>query len=253
LLTALLMHEVLPAPSGRPLNIVIGSGKRVLQAFKLTLEAGKWILKTPFALVIILIGVVFDSCLRMAATLTSEYYRLIHLPEASFGLIGSAIAVMGLFVPHLALVLVEKRTPLFNLIVMTVPALIGLTGMALFLPTLVGVIPIVLISSTMYLLRFFQSHYLNQITTSAQRATVLSFKGLSMNLTYGIVGGLYSLLVGRLRSTIAATGATPEKLEEAVFKAAMGWFPWAFAAAFAVVMVYVVWMFRRAAASEQPL
>jgi hypothetical protein len=73
-----------------------------------------------------------------------------------------------------------------------------------------------------------------------------------MNLTYGIVGALYSLLVGRLRSTIAATGATPEKIEEAVFTAAMGWFPWAFAAALAVVMVYVVWMIRRAAASQQP-
>jgi len=111
-----------------------------------------------------------------------------------------------------------------------------------------------LISSTMYLLRFFQSHYLNRITTSDQRATVLSFKGLSMNLAYGIVGVLYSLLVGRLRLTMAPTvmGATTEKLEEAAFTAAMGWFPWAFAAALAVVMVYVVWMFRRTGAAEQP-
>jgi len=74
-----------------------------------------------------------------------------------------------------------RNVRLFILIVMTVPAFIGLADMALFLPTLVGVIPIVLISSTMYLLRFFQSHYLNRITTSDQRATVLSFKGLSMN------------------------------------------------------------------------
>ena len=126
--------------------------------------------------------------------------------------------------------------------------------MALFLPTLVGVIPIVLISSTMYLLRFFQSHYLNRITTSEQRATVLSFKGLSMNLAYGIVGVLYSLLVGRLRTTIAPTitEATPKKLEEAAFTAAMGWFPWAFAVALAVVMVYVVWTFRRNGPAEQP-
>ena len=147
-----------------------------------------------------------------------------------------------------------RNVRLFNLIVMTVPAFIGLAGMALFLPTLVGVIPIVLISSTMYLLRFFQSHYLNRITTSDQRATVLSFKGLSMNLAYGIVGGLYSLLVGRLRYTMApaVTGATPEKLEEEAFTAAMGWFPWAFAAALAVVLVYVVWTFRRTGAAEQP-
>jgi hypothetical protein len=99
----------------------------------------------------------------------------------------------------------------------------------------------------MYLLRFFQSHYLNRITTSDQRATVLSFKGLSMNLAYGIVGVLYSLLVGRLRYTLApaVTGAATEKLEAAAFTAAMAWFPWAFAAALAIVLVYVVWTLRR--------
>ena len=55
-----------------------------LQAFKLTLQAGGWILKTPFALIIIFAGLMFDNCIRMVITLCSQYYRLISLPEASF-------------------------------------------------------------------------------------------------------------------------------------------------------------------------
>jgi MFS family permease len=60
----------------------------IWQAFKIPLQAGGWILQTPFALVIILAGLMFDNCIRMVVTLGSQYYRLINLPEASFGLIG---------------------------------------------------------------------------------------------------------------------------------------------------------------------
>ena len=44
----------------------------------------------------------------------------------------------------------------------------------------------------MFLLGFFVSHYLNQVTSSEQRATVLSFKGLSFNLAYAGIGLLYT-------------------------------------------------------------
>ena len=202
-------------------------------------------MKTPVALFIILVGLVFDSCLRMAITLASQYYRLIQLPEATFGLIGSVVAVVGLFVPRLARAMVNNRSPEFNLVVMTVLAVCGLAGMTLFLPR-IGIIPVVLIAAAMYMLRFFQSHYLNQITASAQRATVLSFKGLSMNLAYGVVGILYSLLVAYLRANVSGSDAqaqelTAEAIENMVFVKAMGWFPWYFSLTVAVVLVYGVW------------
>ena len=47
----------------------------IWQAFKLTLQAGGWILKTPFALVIILAGLMFDNCVRMLTTLTIVRHR----------------------------------------------------------------------------------------------------------------------------------------------------------------------------------
>lgn len=65
---------------------------------------------TPFALAIIMYAMVLDHTLRMVVTLTSQYYRLIQLPESIFGLIGSAIALLGLVVPRLARFMTERYT-----------------------------------------------------------------------------------------------------------------------------------------------
>ncbi|UCF89887.1 MAG: MFS transporter [Desulfobacterales bacterium] len=228
LATALRMHEV-----GEAVKRGAAPNKRhhqtITRAFKLTLQAGGWILRTPWALVIILAGLVFDNCIRMIITLNSQYYRLIRLPEASFGLIGSGIAVLGLFVPRLARKMVRRYSPNFNLHVMAGLTILGLVGMTFFLP-LWGLIPVLLLFSVMYLGRFFQSHYLNQVTPSHQRATVLSFKGLSFNLAYGLIGLLYSFLLIRLRSQAASDypALVGVELENRVFMASLNWFPWYF-------------------------
>ena len=205
------------------------SRKTIVQAFELTLQASIWILKTPFAFVVIFAGLIFDSCIRMVITLCSQYYRLISLPEASFGLIGSALAVLGLVIPKLAHKMVDRHSARFNLGVMSALTLIGLIGMTLFVPV-IGLLPVALLSAVMYLSRFFESHYLNRITASHQRATVLSFKGLSFNLAYGLIGVLYSLLLALLRPQVASRtlGLNHLELENAVFMRSMGWFPWYF-------------------------
>jgi hypothetical protein len=202
----------------------------MLQALKLTLQAGGWILKTPFALVIILAGLMFDNCIRMVITLGSQYYRLISLPEATFGLIGSGFAVLGLVIPRLAYQMVNRNSPSFNFASMAILTGLGLIGMTFFLP-IIGLLPVALLSAVMYLDRFFQSHYLNRITASHQRATVLSFKGLSFNLAYGLIGVLYSILLAFLRPQLVAIhpGMDRLELENAVFIESMGWFPWYFA------------------------
>ena len=236
LLTTLRMQEPpLSAPGCEP----AGPGpKPGLQAFKLTLQAGGWILQTPFALVIILAGLMFDNCLRMVITLGSQYYRLISLPEASFGLIGSGLAVLGLVIPRLAYHMVNRHTPAYNLAIMAVFSMLGLIGLTFFIPVF-GLVPVALISAVMYLGRFYQSHYLNRITASHQRATVLSFKGLSFNLAYGLIGVLYSLLLSFLRPQVAAAtpGLSATSLENAVFIHSMGWFPWYFLLPLAVLLV----------------
>ncbi|MCK5100474.1 MAG: MFS transporter, partial [Desulfobacteraceae bacterium] len=61
----------------------------VKKAFILTFQAGTWILKTPFVLSVFLFGMLFDGIIRMIITLSSQYYRMIDLPESLFGIIGS--------------------------------------------------------------------------------------------------------------------------------------------------------------------
>ena len=241
LLTALRMRET----GHRNYQTNSDRGTSIAEAFRLTLSAGKWILKTPFALVIILVGLLFDNCIRMIITLNSQYYRLIELPEAIFGLIGSGLSILGLFMPRLARSLVQKQSPEFNLGVMAGLTMIGLIGMTFFWP-IIGLLPVILLVGVIYLQNFFQSHYLNRITRSHQRATVLSFKGLSFNLAYGIIGVLFSLLLARLRLQVGA--AQPEvvgsQLENLVFIKSIAWFPGYFLLTMLVVLVFARWRLR---------
>ena len=122
---------------------------------------------------------------------------------------------------------------------------LGLIGMTFFLPVF-GLVPVVLLSAVMYLGRFFESHYLNRITASHQRATVLSFKGLSFNLAYGLIGVGYSILLAFLRPQLAATmpGLDRLDLENAVFIDSMGWFPWYFVVTMAGLLVVARWQLK---------
>jgi len=237
LLTTLRMEED-PSPTEPECQPEDNCAPTIWQAFNLTLQTGGWILKTPFALVIILAGLMFDNCIRMVVTLGSQYYRLISLPEASFGLIGSGLAVLGLIIPRLAYKMVNRHTPAYNLGVMTAICMLGLIGMTFFFPV-IGLLPVALLVVVMYMGRFFQSQYLNRITASHQRATVLSFKGLSFNLAYGVIGVLYALLLAALRPQIAVSqpdlGRTA--LENMVFIKSISWFPWYFLLTMAVLVV----------------
>ena len=209
------------------------------EAFQITLTAGKWILRTPFALVLILAGLLFDHIIRMLLTLNSQYFRMITLPEATFGLIGSGMAVLGLFIPRLAKLLAERFTPRFNFGLLILLTFAGLLGMTFFWP-IWGLVPMLVLYSVMLLSTFFLSRYLNRITDSRQRATVLSFKGLSYNLAYGIIGVLYSILLTGLRWRV--TDVHPDladpALENRVFMISIEWFPWYFLVTAAVLLIF---------------
>ena len=251
LLTTLRMHE------GRTSNNEHSSyepfGKSIIRALKLTLKASHWILKTPFALVIIFAGLLFDNCLRLVITLISQYYRLISLPEASFGLIGSGFALLGLIIPKLALRMVQSNTPVFNLCVMTIFTILGLIGMTFFWP-IAGLLPVILTRIVMYLQFFFQSHYLNRITSSQQRATVLSFKGLTFNLAYGLIGILYSFLLVMLRPQVSLNhpNLSMESLENLVFMKSLSWFPWYFVVMMVALFLFARWQLRHSVEHKIP-
>ncbi len=221
-----------------------GNGDKIREALRLTMQAGRWILHTPFALAVICFGMCFDHVLRMLVTMTSQYFRLIALPEASFGLIGSGIALLGLVIPRIARAMVHHLRPMHNVCVVGAIAFSALWGLTLFVPY-VGIVPVVLIFIAMMMTSFFTSHYLNEIADSAHRATVLSFKGLAFNAAYGLIGLLYAGLMRGLRGSVgvAHPAWTTQMVENEAFKASIGWFPWYLALALAVVTVFVFWRY----------
>ncbi len=241
LAVTLMMKEEIPDDSEDDRNCA----PSVWDAFALTFRAGRWILGTPFVFVVIMSGLLFDSVARMIVTMASQYYRLIAIPEALFGLIWAGIAVLGFFIPRLARYLCENKTPVYNLGFMTVLVLASIAGMAFFIPFW-GVIPAMILFANMNILTFFLSFYINRATRSDRRATVLSFKGLAMNLGYGAIGIMYSLLLAHLRTGISKAQPDLEELilKNTVFIESMTWFVGYFLAGMVILLGLGAWMLR---------
>ncbi len=236
-ISALKMTEAQAAPTS--------AGSTTRAALQKTLQAGAWLARTPFALAVILLGTLYDHVLRMIVTMTSQYFRLIDLPEASFGLIGSAMAVLGLVTPKMAEWMVVKNSPAVNAGWLSAISLLGLIGLTGFYPYW-GLLPMALIFVALMLVSFFTSHYLNRITESHQRATVLSFKGLAFNLAYGTIGVLFALLITGLRDGGKSSHPdwTEAAIESLAFKEAIGWFPWYAAIGLAVTILFCLYRLR---------
>ncbi|MGJ8644297.1 MAG: MFS transporter [Luteolibacter sp.] len=153
-------------------------------AIKLTLETAKWVFTNPRTRIFVFVGLCIDAVVRNFATITSEYYRLIELPEWSFGFIGSAIGLGGIVVPTIAAWLNRRYSPLANFTLIGGIALFGLAGLV---PANSWwcLVPAMLLMTVMSFLSFTMSRSLHRESESSKRATVLSVKGLAFNLGYG--------------------------------------------------------------------
>jgi hypothetical protein len=163
------------------------------------------------------------------------------------------MAVLGIFIPYIARRLAERHSPTANLGVMFVLTIVGLFMMTLFLPV-IGLLPILFLFSSMYLLRFYSSYYLNRITSSNQRATVLSFNGLSLNLAYGLIGLFYSLLLAILRSQASENqpSLTGQGLENVLFTKSISFFPWYFLLTFVALLIFARWKLKGSDEHKKP-
>jgi hypothetical protein len=168
--------------------------KTCRESLSLTLKTAKWVFTHPPVRVIVIIGLSIDAVLRNFATITSSYYRLIELPEWSYGFVGAAIAVGGYVVPTIATKLNQRFSTLVNLGIIAALSVIGLSGL---IPANSWwcLLPSALIMMNLGFLRFTMSRALNRAADSSQRATVLSVKGLSFNLAYGTFSLGFSMLL----------------------------------------------------------
>ena len=182
----------------------------------------------------------FDGTIRMVITLSSQYYRMVHLPESLFGIIGAGVAMLGFIVPRLARNLAENRPPSTGLWLAATLCLLGLCTMNFFWPW-IGLIPALITFAAMYFNGFFVSFYVNRETPSEQRATVLSFKGLSYNMSYGLLGIGYALVLKARKAAVNAGGQqhlAGQDLDNQVFMDTFFAFPTLFAAGFILLLIY---------------
>lgn len=184
----------------------------IVSAWRGIVEGGLWILRTPLALFAILGGVLIDSVIRVFLTFGSVYYRLIELPEASYGLIGAAMAGLGLLLSPIAQKLVLTGSLLRNFTTLALLTLIGLSGVALKI-TWWGVLFALPLAAAMALLGFIISNTLNTLVSSARRATVLSFKGLIFNLGYGFASLAFALGLRTMRGSGSSDQAFADTIE----------------------------------------
>jgi MFS family permease len=177
-----------------------GDRLSVRDAFRQTFAAGKWIFKTPFALVVILAGAFADSIIRMFVTLNSEYYRLIEYPEFVLGVIGAGISLMNFVVAPWARRMVDHHSPGYVFGMVSLLGVVGFVGVSFFVPY-IGLVFSVLLFAAFSIISFSISYYLNQVADNSMRATVLSFKGMALNLGYGFLGIIYAQLLRNLTRT----------------------------------------------------
>lgn len=200
-----------------------GSAASLLQSFRQIGEAARWTFNHRFVLFVILAALALDSVGRQFAVLSSEYYRLINIPVSWFGFIGAGMSLIGIVNARIAGYLVNHHAPLFNFLLLSAVLMVGLLGLCLAIPVY-GVLFAVGAFAMMGMVQFHASFYLNRETDSAMRATVLSFKGLALNLGLGVASLLYTGYVAALRASASAELAG-EVLEDAVFLQSLYAFP----------------------------
>jgi len=208
LVTALGFREL---PSTTPVAASpAGRVAALVEAFRQVGRAARWTLGHRFVLFVILAALALDSVARQFVVLASEYYRLIDIPVSWFGFIGAGMSLFGIVTARFSRYLVNSHTPAFNFGVLSSIVLLSLLGLALAIPV-GGLLFAVGAFATLGMVQFQASFYLNRAVDSKIRATVLSFKGLALNLGLGLASLLYTALVATLRAREAG-GATQEQV-----------------------------------------
>jgi MFS family permease len=219
LITCLRMREPeAPEPLAHSLFV------RTRLAFRGIVTTGRWIWGSQAVLRLLVLGVVFDSIIRLFLTVSSNFYRLVGISESWYGVIGTASSLLGLLTAGMMELTCRRFSLAQNFAGLALTVFGGLLAAAHPQPGWTGVILILPLMLGMRFLQFYLSHYLNAEVDSAHRATTLSFRGLTMNIAYGgmtlLFGWHTHWLAGQSRLTSEDTR---------VFADSLAWWPWWFA------------------------
>lgn len=207
----------------------------LLEPFRQTLRTGAWILAQPAVLIVILAGVLFDLPIRQLLVVSSQLYAHLEIPEPLFGMISGGTAVIGLLAAAPMRRLATANSPRTNFWLLVTLVTLGLAGTAALIPWW-GVGFFMLLSLSMRLLVFLQSLYLNQLVDSSRRATVLSFRGLAINISYGLMS------LGFAAAVTAVERADPSAPASLAFDRVIQLLPLSFLLA---TLAFVAWARRQ--------
>ena len=181
---------------------------------------------------LLLCAVLFDCLVRLFLTFSSNYYRLIELPEFVNGFVGSGFALLGFVAASLARRLAAKYSAPIVFTLVGILIFTGLAGLCFATP-IWGLWVVIPIGLSMPMMQYFVSNYLNAWTRSDLRATVLSFRGVALNLGYGTAG------LGFAAVTSAIRHANPDLTTNALFGRTLYTLPLAFLLGSAALLVIV--------------
>lgn len=186
-LLAALSLTPLKAESQAPTN-----GER---PWRKALEVGKSLLSRRNVLIVILAVVLFDQTARASMTMSSNTFAAYGIEPGWFGVISAGFALLGFFVAGPARRIAEERSQHFVFWLLVGLSLVGLVGQA-WSRGLGGLLFLAVLTVVMNLLKFFASFFLNKLSESDERATLLSFKGLLTNVGFGLVSLYYAVVSG---------------------------------------------------------
>lgn len=238
LVTALGLHDLDSEPEAEKADAserLADDVHAVTAAFRQILEAARWTVNHRFVLFVILAALALDSVGRQFVVLASEYWRAIDIPISWFGFVGAGLAMLGIINARISRYLVNHRSPLFNFLFLSAVLMIGLSGITLLIPYW-GVLFAVGAFAMMSMVQFQSSFYINRAVDSAHRATVLSFRGLALNLGLGLASLLYTFVVAGLRMRVDEQ-LSAEEVERVVFDQSLLLFPFYYLLLFVALII----------------